>query len=80
MRTSGNMVLVGFVPHVARHGGGSDSDGDPARRLHAAAEGVVLVVQAARAECGGAEPALVETPPLSAEAPPEKRSEQSRHG
>ena len=43
-------------------------------------EGVVLVVQAARAECGGAEPALVEMPPLPAEAPPVKSSEQSRHG
>lgn len=74
------LFLVGFVVHVARHGGGGDSDGDPARRLRAAAEGVVLVVQAARAECGGAEPALVEMPPLPAEAPPVKSSEQSRHG
>eukprot|EP00964_Phaeocystis_antarctica_P144953 scaffold110857_cov72-Phaeocystis_antarctica.AAC.1 len=31
--------LVGFVVYVARHGGGGDSDGDPARRLRAAAEG-----------------------------------------
>ena len=53
------LVLVGFVLHVARHGGvGDSSDGDPARRRRGAAEEGVL-----QAECGGVRPAMVEMPP-----------------
>ena len=54
------LLLVGFVLHVARHGGvGDSSDGDPARRRRGAAEEGVV-----QAECGGAGPAVVEMPPL----------------